>query len=155
MVQCGMSIKPWDDQLREAIQERRGIHKKHKIYESVKTLEQYTAKKKQVQVMETRSSSTEVNEDLEGGVKHMWQGINGTVCKSGEGGKTVVAMLRAVHGRLVSSGKSKRELLERHYGRLGVPSGNATFEKVFKEEVDVQVEREKVASKENSGTEEL
>lgn len=45
---------------------------------------------------------------MEDGVKQLWQGIKGLVKESAEGGKTGVATLQAVDGRLVSSGKGKR-----------------------------------------------
>lgn len=56
---------------------------------------------------------------------------------SGEGGKTGVATVLAVDGRLVSDGdgKSMKGMPPGHYRRPGIPSENSTLYSAFKEQV--------------------
>lgn len=90
---------------------------------------------------------------MEGGV-WQWHGINRTVKKSGEE-KTGVTTLRAVDGRLASSGKEEGELLAGHYRRVETPGQMLRLMRYSRKEVDDWVKGEDVTSKESSGTEEL
>ncbi|CAB1119083.1 unnamed protein product [Ectocarpus sp. CCAP 1310/34] len=95
------------------------------------------------------------NGTLEGNVKQMWEGISGLVKKTAQGGDTGVATLRGVNGGLVSSGKGKREVLAGHYKRLGVPSENEAFDRVFKKVDAWGQKKEEETSKADVGNVEL
>lgn len=66
-----------------------------------------------------------------------------------------MAILRAVDGRLVNGGKGKRDIPAGHFRRRGIPLENTAFGQAYEEQTDGWVKGEEVASKENSGMEEL
>ncbi|CAB1103133.1 unnamed protein product [Ectocarpus sp. CCAP 1310/34] len=162
VVRCGVSVKWWDDELKEEIGERREVFKQYLSEASEESWEKYRAKRKQVKGLVKKKKKCiwdevvqKANGGLEGNVKQMWEGISGMVKKTAQGGDTGVATLRGVNGGLVSSGKGKREVLAGHYKRLGVPSENEAFDQAFKKEVDAWAQKEEETSKADVGNVEL
>ena len=162
VARCGVSVKWWDDELKEGIGERREVFKQYLGEGSEESWEKYRAKRKQVKGLVKKKKKSiwdevvqKANGGLEGNVKQMREGISGMVKKIAQGGDTGVATLRGVNGGLVSSGKGKREVLAGHYKRLGVPSENEDFDQVFKKEVDAWAQKEEETSKADVGNVEL
>ena len=68
---------------------------------------------------------------------------------------TGIVTLRAQNGKMLSSSKGKREVLE-HYRKLEKPTTNETFDAEFEKEIDAWVEANVDASeREDSGSEGL
>ena len=86
------------------------------------------------------------NEDFDGGMKQMWVGIKGILGQQAGEADTGMATLRAQCGKMVSSSKGKREVLEEHYRKLGTPTANETFDAAFEKEINTWAEANVVAS---------
>ena len=66
----------------------------------------------------------------------MWVGIRGIISK--RAGKTDkgIATLRANNGKIVSSSRGKREVLEEHHRKLGTPKTNNRFDTEFEKYIN-------------------
>ena len=54
--------------------------------------------------------TSKINEDFDGGMKHMWVGIKGILGQQAREADAGIVTLRAQNGKLVSSSKGKREV---------------------------------------------
>ncbi|CAB1119768.1 unnamed protein product [Ectocarpus sp. CCAP 1310/34] len=84
VVRCGVSVKWWDDELKEEIGERREVFNKYLSEASEESWEKYRAKRKQVKGLVRKKKKCiwdevvqKANGGLEGNVKQMWEGISG------------------------------------------------------------------------------
>ena len=62
----------------------------------------------------------------------MWVRVKGILGQQAGKADTGIAASRAQNGKMVSSSKRKRKVLQEHYRKLGTPTTNQTFDEEFK-----------------------
>ncbi|CAB1110306.1 unnamed protein product [Ectocarpus sp. CCAP 1310/34] len=92
VVRCGVSVKWWDDELKEEIGERREVFKQYLRKASEESWETYRAKRKQVKGLVKKKKKCiwdevvqKANGGLEGNIKQMWEGTSGMVTRTAQG----------------------------------------------------------------------
>ena len=80
------------------------------------------------------------NEDLDGGMKHMWVGIKWILGRQAGEADTGIATSRAPNGKLVSGSTGKKEALAERYRKLGTPTANETFDVEFEKKINAWAE---------------
>ena len=113
---CVRAVKWLDEEVKEAVRVRREARARCASSKTTAGWEGYAVATNKVKEMVEKRGVwkdvvNETNEDLDGGVKHMWVGKKGILGKRAGEADTGIATLRARNGRIVCSSKGEREAL--------------------------------------------
>ena len=111
LIACNRAVKWWNEEAKEAVRVAREAHARYISNKTTAGREEYGIARKKVKEMVHAKKGickyvvNKTNEDFDGGMKQMWVGIIGILCKQAGEADTGIVTLRAQNGKNKVFGK--------------------------------------------------